>query len=290
MSSLLTIIVVSVAAGIVSVAIFAACAWFIVIVAVGNGFGARSTLGNWETPIFILACLGVVLSLAICPAVAYFLRSLIFEITDSSVLRIFLLVGIAGFQIILIGTAYTSLQVYGAILERDRSHRTRTHRDILKQLAESDIRVSVERARILQDDGKQIKANVTLRIENVPPTFPYFEIYISKINNESGAFFIQPYLSYSPRLPKPWIKATNVDRSWHFQEAGTETLTSKSPNTITFDLNFERRRYATSEELPISITPTLLIRWKEFNSMIGDPTLNTAEMTFFERPIDIRFE
>lgn len=162
------------------------------------------------------------------------------------------------------------------------------HRDIGKQLAEADIRVSVERAKILEDDGEHVRANIRLRIDNVPATFPYYELYISKIDNQSGIFYVEPYL-YPERQPKPWIKAINIDGTWNFEVSEKSEPETQSPNTVTFDLNFERGS-ADSQQLPKSISPAFLIRWKEFNSTIGDPTLNIADLTFFNEPISINFE
>lgn len=51
MSSIVTIIAVSVGAGLISLAIFVACAGFLLLDAIGKGLGGRSAMGGWETPL-----------------------------------------------------------------------------------------------------------------------------------------------------------------------------------------------------------------------------------------------
>ncbi|HMJ08948.1 MAG TPA: hypothetical protein VK468_08085 [Pyrinomonadaceae bacterium] len=258
------------------------------ILIVAGSFGGASSLGSWETPVIILCGLGCIASFLICPLGAFLIRQSIFDFVDAFPLRLLVFCLIAGFQVLTITTLYFSVQVYGSILENRWANRTLPHRKLRLQLEDANMRVSVKWAKILSDNGENITAEITLRMENVPLVLPYYEIYISRINNRSGEFFIEPYIAYS-ELPKPWIRATNLHDKWTFEEIETKQFLSNDPDELTFQIEFARR-HTSQTALPASITPTLLIRWKDYNESLGDPSINLADFIFFDRAIAIDFE
>lgn len=287
MTSIFTILLTILICGIVSIALFCACLGILWIIAIGGAFGG-TTLGFWELPITIICVIGCFASLLVCPFGAYYIRQTILDFADGFFLRFLVFCLVAGFQVTTITSVYFSGQVYGSILEARRSKRLESHRELLRQLEEANVSATVNRARILGDDGENITAEVTLQIENVPLVLPYYEIYISRINNLSGEFFVEPYIAYS-KLPKPWIKATSLNKKWTFEEIETSRLLSDNPDEVTFRIEFARR-YTNPTALPTSITPAFLIRWKDYNADLGDPNINITDSTFFDREITIHFE
>lgn len=222
--------------------------------------------------------IGLLFSITICPLAAFFLRHSVFAVTENNSTRfvIFLLIG--SLQIVLIFFTYYGFNGYEYFRDEPQKMETRTKYEHYKELTEkldnADIDITVTKAEILQDDGKNVSAEITLRIKNVPLIIPYYEMNIHQI--ETDDLFLPLFTNNSI------LKVFNEDGKWVFRNFHSNQIISTDENEVNIPLEFIRKN-ASQKMLPKTITPRLGIWAREDKVYFG--THN-----FFYKPTPVNFK
>lgn len=252
----------------------------------GWGFMSKGVpVTPFDTPIIYFCLLMLAVSLLICPVAAYQNRERIFEITESPFVRTFLFGVVGSSQIAFLITLILGVVAYATYSEKKGIRNIREARAsfeaLSRKLDEADIQVTVEKAKILQDNGRFIVAEITLSVKNVPHIMPEYTLNIFYVNDQKG-FVIGYNRASSKSLINTWIKAMDRDAQWVFQDRVTNKIISESEDHITFEIDFERET-AGGKELPLTISPRLGIFHQSDNSYVSNHV-------FFLRPIPIKFD
>lgn len=289
MSSLTRILLTSLSAGIISsiIAIVAgAILAYLFLTHMGIAFGpSGKSLTIFEVIVAIICLLVLLLSFFICPFAAYKARPVIFDYTSSIFLRVVFFGLIALSQIIILTTAhYSTVFIYSYKEEKAKQKRAEEMAPIIElqnKLDSADVKVSINKSKILSDNGKVITAELTLQIENVPFIIPSYELHIFGVPEDGG--FLAPFqLPSDPQRRNPWIKVVDQNGKWVFQDIQTGAIISENSNEITLKVEYMRIT-APKDKLPTVISPQLGIWTLQGNSYRGDHLI-------FSKPIPVKFD
>jgi hypothetical protein len=148
------------------------------------------------------------------------------------------------------------------------------HNNLIEKLDNAGIEITVTKARILQDDGENVSAEITLKIKNVPPIIPYYEMNIHQVENDD--------LFLARTSKNSILKVYNEEGKWVFRSFFSNQIISTDENEVNMPLEFIRKK-ATKEMLPKTISPRLGIWVREDKIYFNDHL-------FFYKPIPVNFK
>jgi hypothetical protein len=286
MTGLSRIICTALLSGLVSTIVFVFFAAIIVIIFFKNmSIFSDGTSYSWtDTSITIVCFVMILMSFGICPFSAYYFRQNIFEFTTSFYLQIFLFGSIATSQLFILGLGYASyepvLDYIADQISQKRQEKLAPHYALTRMLDEANVEVSVSNAKILSDDGKIINAEITLQIQHVPANISSYGLSIANID-DNQSFAIGAFKLSDSKVRNPWIKATNNNGKWTFQDETIKSIISQNENEVRFQFEFYRK-LAANTELPTTVTPRLGI----YNHL---DSVYMRDHTFYLKPIVVEF-
>lgn len=291
MSPLTKILTTTITAGLTS-SIVAAVSAFIILTIFSNHFGivfgGSSNYRPSEKIISIVCLVCLVLSLVVCPFLAYYLRESVFELTPLPTLRIllFLLIGSAQFSFLVVESftvfpyAVKTYRKVTAPPSTEEVRRIRTDK-VSKQLKEVNIEVSVTRAKIIYDDGTNVIAELTLQIQNVPLIVDDYSLEFRDF--KQGENFVVGTRNFSNRRVKfGTIQAVNEGGNWAFYGQPGRELVSNNSNQVTLQIGFFKTM-PNNPTLPQTVKPLL-------RTILRDGTGAYAQFEIFNRPVPVSFE
>jgi hypothetical protein len=291
MSPITKIITLSLTAGLISSLVAAVCA-FLILQIFFDHFGIVFGGSPYSTSdkIISLVSLGVLLvSLAVCPYAAYYLREDIYAATSLPTLRIllFLLIGSAQFGFL----AVEYFTVFPTVVKAYKKLTTPPTQAEIQHTKESDVRraidaadidVTVQRAKILHDDGRNLTAEFRLQIKNVPAIVDDYSIEVRSVNGEKG-FVVGTRNFFRGELVKFLsLKAVLQNERWIFYGQKSDEIVSQTSDEVPFRVNFFRTGDE-SRELPQTVTPYL-------RAVLYDENKAFAQFELFDRPVPVKFE
>lgn len=263
---------------------FALCA----LIAVRLSFSHMSIVGGGGTPfephesvIFWLCIGGLIASFAIHPLGAYLVRHEIRQLTSSSTLQVVMFIVFASFQLTVLALAYGAFATRNYIASQQIRNLIRAHQEVVAKLDNAKVEVIAKNAKVISDDGKFVLAEVTLQIENVPFSIPYYEMNIHDVGPE-GLFLTAAVRQSNLNISNPYLKVMNRDHKWIFYDIFSKQEVSDNPDNVVLRFEFSRVK-AARDELPNQITPRLGI-WPR------DDKIYYREHLFFYQPISVSFE
>lgn len=290
MSPITKILTTTITAGFISSIVAAVCAFIILSIFFshfGIVFGGSSYRPS-EERISNICLVGLVLSLVVCPLLAYYLRESVFELTPLTTLRVlvFLLIGSAQFSFLVV--EYFTVFPYAVKMHQkmtappstEEARSIRTDK-VSKQLEAANVEVSVKRAKIIYDDGTNVVAELTLQIQNVPLIV---DDYLLEFRDfKQGENFVIGLRNFSNRRAKfGTLKAVNEGGNWAFYGQPGKELVSNNSNEVTLEINFFKS-VPNNPTLPQTVTPLL-------RTILRDGTGAYAQFEIFNRPVPVSFE
>lgn len=290
MSPLTKILTTTFTAGLISSIVAAVCAFVILSIFLshfGIVFGGSSYRPS-EERISLICLICLLLSLVVCPFLAYYLRESVFELTPLPTLRVllFILIGSAQFIFLFVECftvfpyAAKAYQKATAPPSREEARRTRTG-EVSEQLKAGNVEVSVKRAKIIYDDGTNVIAELTLQIQNVP--LVVYDYSVEFRDFEKGENFVVGIRNFSSRTAKfSTIQAVNEGGKWAFYGQPGKELVSNNSDEVTLQISFFRT-VPNNPTLPQTVTPLL-------RTILRDGTGAYAQFELFNRPVPLSFE
>jgi hypothetical protein len=231
----------------------------------------------------MLACsIGILVSLCICPAAAFYLRDVIAATSDNPSTRIFLFAWVGLSQLLFIALAGISYLVTSNIKTVVYKQKVRAFNKLDDKLRNAGMSIKVQEAKILSDDGKILNALIKLRISNSPAFVPEYQLMIGAIGNEEG-FFIAPVKYSDNRLWNPIVRAEKTAIGWRFTDEKSGRLYSETGDYVVLEIEFFRET-ARPGTLPKTIHPVATFR----NS--HESKSQFATHNFYLQTLPIHFE
>lgn len=243
--------------------------------------GGSTSFKPQESLIFWICVVAIILSFLIHPYGAYRIKDNFNQLTSSVPLRTVFFVLFAGFQLILIASAYGAELAKNHFAEQQRIKTFRAHKEIVAMLDNAKVEVLAKTGRVVADDGKYVLVEVTLEIKNVPLSLPYYEMNIHQAGQD-GRFFTASVRQTNESILNPYLKVTSTGGKWVFTDLFTKQTVSDDAQNVKLQFEFSRVKAAMTE-LPDTITPRLGI-WDR------DDKIYSQTYLFFYKPIPVIFE
>lgn len=270
------------------------------------GFGIYLFLKNSDIPFFlspdpltpfdeilILLCLFLILmTIAICPYVAYKIQNLIFEVSPLSSIRILLFSLVSLAQIIFLTLGYFFvLPIAVKKLENLnkksglQTQQKKIGEKIIKQLQEANVEVVCKRAKIVHFSDRRLVGEFVLQVRGVPDILNFYGFQIPVVNEDNG-FKIGKYTSYSSggrsiTVHSLSIKAAKTDGKWLFYGGENQKEFLGNDEEFTVRLEFYREN-PDDTSYPETITPEL----KTYPITNSD---FSEQRIIFNKPIPVSF-
>jgi len=188
----------------------------------------------------VLSCqVAIVVSLLICPFVAFYIRQSVFELSPEVLHRVLIFGFISTFPMILLAAGFYSIDLYQQISYERSAERgskdNEAHQKILDELKGSGIEVAADDARIITDQRDLVIAEVTLHIRKVPLIVPYYNIFLAPGKNEKGiSYKFHNFPDGAPHARS--LRAQNQAGKWVFYKDFTDELVSDNSDNVTVQL------------------------------------------------------
>lgn len=284
------IITLSLAAGLISSLVAAFCAYTILAIFFshfGIVFGGSSYRTS-DTVITLICLAGLLLSLAVCPFLAYYLRDGIRELTPLPTLQILLFFLIGSAQFSFLAVEYFTVFPYAVKTyrklttppTREEVRRVMTKR-FEKELAAANVEVSVKRAKVIYDDGTNVIAEFTMQIRNVPLTIAEYSIEFRDFKRGDN-FVVGTRNFFNRRVKFNSLKAVAENGKWAFYGNPSNELVSGDSDEVSLQINFFRTN-PDNPALPETVVPYL-------RTIVTDQKGAFAQFEIFKRPLPVSFE
>jgi hypothetical protein len=249
------------------------------------GGGSTSHLTPTENTLAWLGLATTFISLFICPLYTFFVLDTFDKLAEKLLFRALIITTCFCLQPILLITAYYFAGWYNEYSNYKQIQKNieirKPFQELVQNLSRSNISVVVKKAKILSDDGKYVKSEITLQIKNVPNIIPYYEMNIHEVGNMNDNLFSGGYEDKERKI-NGVIKVVNENGEWIFKDYHPNQIVSANADEVVIRCGFFREN-ATQNMLPETITPRLGI-WNREDKVY----LDTYQ--FFYKPIPIKFE
>lgn len=254
------IILVTLVSGIITAGIFIALYYLLLVQAVGMTFGN----GLFENPLVsgavaYLTYAALWICPFICPAIAFYFRETIFEVTPSLAGRALIFVAISASPVVFTLAGYGGLVIHVSSKEKHDRRVAEERQAFVDRLKSAGIAVVASNASVVRESEKFAVARVTFQVRNVPDYLSEYNLGLFRGVNEKG-------LRYKPDDPRntddyefiSWINARNEDGTWVFRKYASGEEISRDPENVTFDIQVAGWR-SSYLQLSTTITPIVSI-------------------------------
>ncbi len=290
MSPITKILTTTITAGFISSIVAAVCAFIILSIFFshfGIVFGGSSYRPS-EERISVICLVCLLLSLFVCPLLAYYLRERVFELTPLPTLRIllFFFIGSAQFSFLVVESLTVfpyAVKTYRKVTAPPTTEEVRSIKTakVTKELKAANVEVSVKRAKIIYDDGTNVIAELTLQIRNIPLEVDDYLLEFRDFKQGEN-FVIGLRNLFNRRVKFGTLEAVNEGGNWAFYGQPGRELVSNNSDQVTLQINFFKS-VPNTPTLPQTVTPLL-------RTILRDGTGAYAQFEIFNRPVPVSFE
>jgi len=206
-------------------------------------FSSSIRLSVLQKIVIVFCVLVVLASILLCPFVAFYVRDSIFALDLRLPVQILFFAAVACSHLIIFCPVYYIAPAAFSYLEMVRTGRKEKKKAAFQPLTDevdrADVRVAVLGSKVVNDDGRTVRAEFTLRIENVPLIILKYEVRIA--GTETMEYFLVPFFKSSAGSTQisagqrnAVIKAINQKGQWTFLMRRRTTLWQAVPMKFQF--------------------------------------------------------